>query len=912
MPRYDFKNIPTNISIKPKQKSDTSILLDGKKYQEEAINTQFIKKIEYKNSSGSIVIEGLFDLSKSNIENLISLKYLSLIFSPELNVAYKQQFDTPQIFINFKIHQENEEMIKKHIHLFKRKFNNFDTDYKEFIKFTLDEFNDINILEMINDFDKEEKNKVEFGFVEINKEKKNFIEINDNIDDDNISEEEINNNRNNNNNEVINFFPFSSDDNEKENEGEKNSEEKSDIQNKKINYIKVKDIDNYAIGKQKINFGNKILKKYTKKILKDDISKNYSMPININNFLLEIETNKDKIEFKNVFINDNLKQFNSEYKKDLLLNFLNLLIHHNNFINANNIKNINDYTFIVLSLIKNINKKISEIKRNKDNEIYILKLEKIISTLKLFQILFLNCFYPLNENNNFIEDENLYDDFSSLKVQTMRKKLIIEWCMTQEKNYLNKTDLININQPRIKNKEILTKQIMSFGQIKSAIKSNLNKNLFINSKLSYLTQNEVKSNKTLSYLIKGQKGNNEINKTFISYEANEPNLNMKIKNTWVSYLLQSLLYKEKNNEYIIKSISLIEEKMKIMNENAKPLIKGKFELNYVLLKLYEKIIKGVKDINDLNEILNTFSNNNLFSKNNSDHFIQFIIMYIFSRIIHIIIPEFKDYNSLYKKNYFLLMQIISEILSGEINDKNDENKINDLIIIIKLLHISHISNKIKQKIFVDIISKQNLISIESFWDMYDKEKLTLLNDINKEYINGIYYLTKNNLLKAFKSFFESKKYKIALDIYIKYFFSLIDNNDINFQDIYTNLKSLNEKAPFLFNDFYLDFSQFISFKVFKDKIDYNDIMTLLNKFIYKYSEKNKIIYLDEICYRYVIHELCELLKEKREKNENLIICGNLKLNEFDNICCEERNNLFNEAFNDLIKHKNIQFLLDEY
>ena len=56
MPRYDFKNIPANISIKPKQKSDTAILLDGKKYQEESINTQFIKKIEYKNSSGSIII----------------------------------------------------------------------------------------------------------------------------------------------------------------------------------------------------------------------------------------------------------------------------------------------------------------------------------------------------------------------------------------------------------------------------------------------------------------------------------------------------------------------------------------------------------------------------------------------------------------------------------------------------------------------------------------------------------------------------------------------------------------------------------------------------------------------------------------------------------------------------------------
>ena len=257
------------------------------------------------------------------------------------------------------------------------------------------------------------------------------------------------------------------------------------------------------------------------------------------------------------------------------------------------------------------------------------------------------------------------------------------------------------------------------------------------------------------------------------------------------------------------------------------------------------------------------------------------------------------------------MQIISEILSCEINDKNDENIINDLIIIIKLLHISNINIKLKQKIFVDIISKQNLISIEAFWSLYNKENLSLLNKINKEYINGMYYLTKNDLLKAFKSFFESKKYKIALDIYLKYFFSLIDNN-INFQDVYTNLKSLNEKAPFLFNDFYFDFSQFISFKVFKDKINYNEIMTLLNKFIYKYSGKNKSIYLDEISYRYIVKELCELLKKKREKNENLIICGNLKLNELGDIAYEERNILFNDAFKDLIGHKNIQFLLDEY
>ena len=911
MPRYDFKNIPTNISIKPKQKSDTAILLDGKNYQEESVNTQFIKKIEYKNSSGSIIIEGLFDLSTSNIEKLISFNYLTLNFSQELKSAYKQQFDTPKIFLNFKLLSDDEELIKKHIHLLKKMFNDLDTDYKGFIKFTLDGFNDVNIIEMINEFDKEEKNKLEFGFVEIKNEKKNFLENNDNIDDDNLSEEE---NNKNNNNEIINFFPFTSDDNDKENLDEKNSEEESLSKTKKINYIKVRDIDTFTIDKQKINFGNKVLKKYTKKILKEEISKDYLMSININSSLLSIETNKDKIEFKNVLINDNLKQLNSEYKNDIIQDFLNLLIGHNNFINSKNIMTLNDYTLIVLSLIQNINKKLSEIKKSKDNELYIQRLEKINSSLKLFHILFLNCFYPLNDDNNFKEDEKLDYDFSSSKVQTMRKKLLIEWCMTEEKNYLNKTDLINININKIKNKEILTKQIMSFGQIKTAIKSNQNKNLFINSKLSYLPYSVAKSNKTLSYFLKGQKGKNEISKTFISYDANEPNSN-RIKNTWISFLLQSLLYKEKNNEYIIKSINLIDEKMNNMDANSKPLIKGVFQLNYLLLKLYEKMLKGVKDINDLNDYLNMMSNNNLFGQSNSDHFIQFIISYLLTKIIHILVPYFNDFNSLYKKNYFLLVQIMNEILSDEINEENDEeNKINNLIIIIKLLYISNINNKLKQKIFIDIITKQNLISIETFWEIYNREKLSLINDINKEYINGMYYLSKNNLFKAYKSFLNSKKYKNALDTYLKYCLSLIkeNNNDINFKEIYINLKSINEKAPLLFNEFYLDFSQFVSYKVFKDKIDYNEIMTLLNKFIYKYSGKDKIIYLDEISYRYIINELCQILKEKREKNENLIICGNIKLNELEAIFCEDRNNLLNDVFKDLIEHKNVQFLIDEY
>ena len=607
MPRYDFKNIPTKVSIKPKQpRSDITIKLDDKNYLNESINTRFIKKIDYSCPSGSISIQGLFDLSKVDIENLISFKYLTLSFSPEMKSAYKQEFDTPKIAINFKLIEENEEIIRKNINILKSIYKDLDTDYKSYLKFNVEEFSDINIMEMMNKIE-EEKNELS----EINiKESKKFLEINDNIDDDNLEQEEDINNKS----DVFNFFPFNLNDKEKEEEKEIDEENI-----KKNKYIKLKDIDKFVIDNQQLNIAhNKILKKYLfhnkNKKIKEEINKDYLMPMNINNSLIVLETNKDKIEFKNVLINDELKQLNEIYKNDIIVDFLDLLIEKRN--NIKNIMSINDYTSIIISFIKNIEKKISEIKKNnmKDKEYnyYIQRLEKVSSSLKLFHILFLNCFYTLDNNN-----KNLYDNFSSLKVQTMRKKLLIEWCMSEENNYINKNDLINIGQN--KRKEIITKQIMSFGQIKTAIKINKKNNLFINSKLSNL--NEKESNKTLNYLIKNQNRNNELNKIFISYKANEP-INDKIKNSWISYFLQSLLYKEKSNEYIIKSINLIEEKIKDMDDNSKPYIKDVFHINFVLLKLYEKLINGIKDINEINELLNMLSNNNMYNKNNSDHFFQ--------------------------------------------------------------------------------------------------------------------------------------------------------------------------------------------------------------------------------------------------------------------------------------------------
>ena len=123
MPRYDFKNIPTKVSIKPKQpRTDITIKLDEKNYLNESINTRFIKKIDYSCPSGSISIQGLFDLSKVDIENLISFKYLTLSFSPEMKSAYKQEFDSQP---HPKINHNNMSLIKEYKDILSQKKNDY-------------------------------------------------------------------------------------------------------------------------------------------------------------------------------------------------------------------------------------------------------------------------------------------------------------------------------------------------------------------------------------------------------------------------------------------------------------------------------------------------------------------------------------------------------------------------------------------------------------------------------------------------------------------------------------------------------------------------------------------------------------------------------------------------------------------
>ena len=914
MPRFPFKEESErnkNININ----KDLKILLDGINYFDRKECSE-VKNIQYISKNGNIIIDGLFDLSNKDIKNLIKINFLSILFSKELKKSFKLQFDNPKISLYFYLSKDSIDIIKNNINKLKLKYKNFDTDYKNFIVLSLSNFNNVDILAYLK---KEEEEK--------NEEEKKVVED---------EEEEV---------EEDTFNPFL----QKFEKKEENREiiDKNEYIEKKNNYIKANNFDNFHFPLDK-KVNNKIIYKYIPKNiqkLKDKISNNYFLAMNSHNIFPFFKLNKNKkqtLELKNMPFNEELQGLKHNYINDILLNFIILLKTNNNFNNPENPLTINDYTFIVLSFIKNLENKIIDIKKNNDIKsdkkyiIYIQRLDKIISSLKLFHILFLNCFI-INENNNIINNEDLFDDYTSLKVQTMRKKMLIEWCLREEKNYIKKNELINTNKQLEKN--ILSKQIISFGQIKTAIISNNNKNIFMNAKLSNLSKDNCYN--TFTYFIKKQKNNNnDLSKSFISYESFKNN--DKIKNNWVSYFLQSLLFIENSNEYILKSIQIIDEKIKNMDDKSNPYMtiknidkKEVFQLNYLLLKIYEKIMKDKDkdkdkgkgnfipnsnnsnisynkdlDINELINYINMFSNNNLFDTSNSDHFIQYIIFYLFTKIISIHYPNLQNYKILNKKLYLLLCLIISEILSNN-NINNDESF--NLILIIKLLYYSNINKKLKQKIFIDIITHQNLESIQKFWEKYENdinnenENIDFINNNIKDYINGIYYSNKCDWKEAYKYFLKCKKYDYCMNAYINYFFSLINEDNIdnvNFEEINNNFAK--EEFPLL-NDLYGDLKQIIAFIVNEDKSNYDEIIQLLTKYIEKYNDNSEKININAKNHRLIIKLICHALLLKNKQDEVFVLGGDNSFFELKNILFKDKKNLLNDILKDIIKHKNIQY-----
>ena len=154
MPKFEFgkkfKKIDNIIQIN----KDIKILIDGKDYMGKEEYRE-VKNMQFTSKNGIITIEGLFDLSNKQISDLIKLDYLTVSFSKELIKSFKLQFDDPKISLVFYLSKDILDIIKTNINKLKKKYKNFDTDYKTNIKFTLSDFIDVNILSFLQGIKKD-------------------------------------------------------------------------------------------------------------------------------------------------------------------------------------------------------------------------------------------------------------------------------------------------------------------------------------------------------------------------------------------------------------------------------------------------------------------------------------------------------------------------------------------------------------------------------------------------------------------------------------------------------------------------------------------------------------------------------------------------------------------------------------
>jgi hypothetical protein len=975
MPKFHLYTLPlinTN--------NDYHIELDNIPYNEHESYTQ-VSIISFSNKFGSINLQGYFDLSNKNIPTLITINKLSFEISNKLLNECNYHFCKYKLEIEFNFTYDDIKLLKN-IENYLRNEYNCSIDYNNRkIYILLNEIKNINILNKIKGNIEEEEDinnnyinlmeqrrkiknidddkiiKFQFDKIDMNNKNINNQEIIDNIDDslNNIEMEDISKL----DNPFITHISAKTEENKFNTISEENANLGLIFNNR--NYIKSKDInninnllyDNKNIN-IKENYLNTILNPKIKSqvnklvsngalFMNNNIKTNILNSININGLYCILNNTNDKYGYNNykfiikdLLLNNDIRIDNNnanekfDYKKIIFYNYINILdnvVKNKKNNNSNNL-NINDYTYIILSYISQIQNKIDEIEKNNNNKNIIdnnksfsilIKYQKLISTLKLFCILFLNCFMYKPENE-YINDPNLFTDSFSDKVMSYRKRLLIEWCIDEQKNNIEKNiSKISLNDNQnINNVKSNYEKMYSFGQIRKNVdndndnRNNKGVSLFMRAKMCNNNEKILKNNMyyfTGYNLLYGE-NNRKFRDIFVD----------KYNNDWLSFLIQSLMYEEKRDQYIVYSIELLSKNINSMNNNAKPIIYASnnmnvYDINFLLLKLYEKYIKG--EINEQIKYLKMFSYScTIINNNSSDHFIQYIICSTLLKILPIIFPkddqinqEIIDKSFIKKITYNLLIQSIEELLinNGDANCNNKDNisKTENYFEVIKLILLSFLNKKTKNKLIDDIISKINISLDDSLNNIEENNPLlSLLSEKQRYsflgYINNSLCLWKD----AYNFFISAKEYKSALDACINYAVEHIKKNNENsdFKEIFLRLNEIKKNAPSLFVDIYQILFLFISYMSDKKKLSFgiNDITNLLKEF---YSEDKYFCcdLIDNDVRGVIIDLLYTLLIEINNKS---IATGNTELISEKYVKMNTELNMMQNSFWDNVKFKN--------
>ena len=938
MPKFHLPLLSiTNIN------NDYHIEIDGSTYDESKTYLQ-ASTILFKNKYGCVTLKGFFNLAQINIPTIITIDNLSLeILQQFLNSCFFN-FCKYKLQIEFYFPYDDIKYIKN---IEENLFNEFDCniDYeKRIISLNLNELRNINIKEMIGKFEEEKEETMNLSNnYEINRQKIKDIDneeidfginnINVNKNDENIINQNINENNDmdnssdnidigENNSKLGNIFTHLSEKTE-EVKLETYSEMNQNIIKEKKPYIKIIDINNnLEFNKDDQNYLSKIQNPNIKNILNKLISNGASLmknnpkenmlnQFNVNGLYLTLNKNGNKYSDNYNLSLDKLI-LNHDIDEDIKVDYNNIIF--NNYINIldkvikdknNNELDIDDYTYIILAYISQIENEINRIeqKPNKNNSEIdcINKYKKISSTLKLFCILFLNCFMYKPENQ-YLNNKSLFTHSFSDKVMSYRKRLLIEWCIEEQKNSLEKNiSKINLSKDE-SNKKINYEHLYSYGQIKKSVEEPKKPSLFLRSKMSNNTEKNAKNN--IYYFTGYNALHGEKNRKFEDIFVD------KYNNDWISFLVQSLLYEEKKDKYIVYSIDLLTKNLNSMKKEAKPEIKVNnniiYDINFLLLKLYEQYLKG--DIEGQIKFLKMISYSCNITKNNSaDHFIQYIICSTLLKILSKIFPKDNEINReitdkifIKKLTYNLLIQSIEEILINSPCMANINNYI-DYILVVKLISFSFLNKKAKNKLILDIISKINIPkdSLRFFEEnnplqLPEIEKYTLLG-----YINNTLSLWK----EAYNNFILAKKYKQALDACSNYAIEHIKKYKANsdFKEIYLRFNQIKNNMPSLFIDVYQIIYSFV--KIMSDE-EYNFRDDNIYEIFNKLSEKGKYLCNDLIDddAKGIIVDL--LYKKLMEINQGKIAVGNCELIVKPYVKIDTELNMLKNIFNDNIKLKN--------
>ena len=938
MPKFHLPLLSiTNIN------NDYHIEIDGSTYDESKTYLQ-ASTILFKNKYGCAILKGFFNLAQINIPTIITIDNLSLeILQQFLNSCFFN-FCKYKLQIEFYFPYDDIKYIKN---IEENLFNEFDCniDYeKRIISLNLNELRNINIKEMIGKFEEEKEETMNLSNnYEINRQKIKDIDneeidfginnINVNKNDENIINQNINENNDmdnssdnidigENNSKLGNIFTHVSEKTE-EVKLETYSEMNPNIIKDKKPYVKITDINNnLEYNKDDQNYLSKIQNPNIKNILNKLISNGASLmknnpkenmlnQFNVNGLYLTLNKNGNKYSDNYNLSLDKLI-LNHDIDEDIKVDYNNIIF--NNYINIldkvikdknNNELDIDDYTYIILAYISQIENEINRIeqKPNKNNSEIdcINKYKKISSTLKLFCILFLNCFMYKPENQ-YLNNRSLFTHSFSDKVMSYRKRLLIEWCIEEQKNSLEKNiSKINLSKDE-SNKKINYEHLYSYGQIKKSVEEPKKPSLFLRSKMSNNTEKNAKNN--IYYFTGYNALHGEKNRKFEDIFVD------KYNNDWISFLVQSLLYEEKKDKYIVYSIDLLTKNLNSMKKEAKPEIKVNnniiYDINFLLLKLYEQYLKG--DIEGQIKFLKMISYSCNITKNNSaDHFIQYIICSTLLKILSKIFPKDNEINReitdnifIKKLTYNLLIQSIEEILINSPCMANINNY-TDYILVVKLISFSFLNKKAKNKLVLDIISKINIPkdSLRFFEEnnplqLPEIEKYTLLG-----YINNTLSLWK----EAYNNFILAKKYKQALDACSNYAIEHIKKYKANsdFKEIYLRFNQIKNNMPSLFIDVYQIIYSFV--KIMSDE-EYNFRDDNIYEIFNKLSEKGKYLCNDLIDddAKGIIVDL--LYKKLIEINQGKIAVGNCELIVKPYVKIDTELNMLKNIFNDNIKLKN--------